>query len=125
MSQQFLDADTQQAWANNDMAAIEQFKAKASADLDPIYQNIKAKGNDAWIQVESEGQQFYISYTQNATIWAYTVDIPSAKADSDTKDTIISIGSYSATANFLGISTYTWTNLPVRNPLVSAQNMLY
>jgi hypothetical protein len=123
MSQQWLDQDTQRAWSNNDMATIEQFKARASTDLDPIYQNIKTKGNDAWIEVESEGQKYHVSYTQNATIWAYTQDQPSANANSNTKDTIISIGSYSIGANFLGISTYTWTNLPVRNSIFPLQNL--
>ncbi|EJD47691.1 hypothetical protein AURDEDRAFT_123282 [Auricularia subglabra TFB-10046 SS5] len=115
-SNQWLDAQTQNAWSKNDMPTIEKLRQQAQEDLLPIYANINIKGDDAWVEVESEDKEtYYVSYTTNGVIWAYTQDQPGSEGTTDgapTKDVIVSIGSYSTTANFLGISLYNWKNLP-------------
>ncbi|KAG9091082.1 hypothetical protein FS749_000097 [Ceratobasidium sp. UAMH 11750] len=110
-SQCFMDAATQTAWANNNMAAIEQKKKQASADVDPIYQNIEQNGDNAWTLVEKNGQSYYISWTRNALVWAYAVQQPSP-ADDGTSTLIVSIGTYSSAANFLTVCGYVWSYVP-------------
>lgn len=116
----YLDANTQSQWAKNDMSSIENKRAQAQKDLQPIYDNISKNGETAWTLVEKDGQQYYLSWTQSATMWAYVNDQPQAAGLSaagdppKTKTSIISVGSYSMTSNLLGISGYVWKNIPVR-----------
>ncbi|KAJ3917308.1 hypothetical protein F5877DRAFT_80051 [Lentinula edodes] len=118
LSSQWLDANTQNAWANNDMSTVENLKIQASQDLLPIYSNIATNGDSAWTEVEGDdGEIYYLSWTTNGVIWSYTPTASNSvnKASGTTTattDTIASIGSYSTTANFLGISMYTWSNIP-------------
>lgn len=120
LSSQWLDANTQNAWANNDMSTVENLKIQASQDLLPIYSNIATNGDSAWTEVEGDdGEIYYLSWTTNGVIWSYTPTASNSVnktsgTTTDTTDTIVSIGSYSTTANFLGISMYTWSNIPVR-----------
>ncbi|KAG9091081.1 hypothetical protein FS749_000096 [Ceratobasidium sp. UAMH 11750] len=112
-SQCFMDAATQQAWANNNMAAIEQKRSEAAADLKPIFENITQNGTNAWTPVQKDGQQYYLSWTQQSVIWAYPTQQASA-ANDGTTTAIISVGSYSSTANFLGVSGYMWDSIPAK-----------
>ncbi|KDQ27085.1 hypothetical protein PLEOSDRAFT_1097387 [Pleurotus ostreatus PC15] len=115
----YLDANTQSQWAKNDMSSIESKRAQAQKDLQPIYDNISKNGETAWTLVEKDGQQYYLSWTQSATMWAYVKDEPQAAGLSaagdppKTKTSIISVGSYSMTSNLLGISGYVWKNIPI------------
>lgn len=111
----YLDAGTRQKWANNDMSSINQKRSQAQTDLKPIYDNIKNNGEKAWTLVESKGEQYYLSWTSNATMWAYVKDnqyTKTAKGDK-VKTSIVSLGSYSTTSNLLGLSGYVWTNVPI------------
>lgn len=116
---QWLDSATQANWASNDMTKIEAHRSQASKDLLPIYRNIDMKGKDAWVHVQDKnsGKKYYVSYSTDAVIWSYLDVPPTIASDAadppQTKNVIQSIGSYSKTANFLGISTYTWSNIPV------------
>ncbi|KAJ4477464.1 hypothetical protein J3R30DRAFT_3703874 [Lentinula aciculospora] len=122
LSSQWLDATTQSAWANNDMSTVENLKIKASQDLLPIYTNIANNGDSAWTEVEGDdGEIYYLSWTNNGVIWSYTPtasnSVTKVAATDTTKagtttNTIISIGSYSTTSNFLGISLFNWSNVP-------------
>ncbi|KAL0956017.1 hypothetical protein HGRIS_002191 [Hohenbuehelia grisea] len=116
----FLDAATKAQWAANNMDAIEQKRNQAKNDIQPIYQNIQNNGETAWTLVESGGQQYYLSWSSSATMWSYIKDQPataSATAGSTdppkTKTSIVSVGSYSVTANILGLSGYVWSNIPI------------
>ena len=72
-------------------------------------------GPSAWHLVKHEGQEYYVSGTHNAMVWAYVNDEQSVESDDsdEVKRSIVSIGSYSAKAGLLGISGYIWENLPV------------
>lgn len=113
-SRTYLDADTQDMWNNNNMDGIEKKKSQASDDLTPIYQNIKDKGEDAWVHVRDPdtGEEYYLSWSDTATMWSYVSPAPSINADTGNKDVAMSIGSYSKTSNFLGVSGYIWSNIP-------------
>ncbi|TFK61637.1 hypothetical protein BDN72DRAFT_435029 [Pluteus cervinus] len=123
--QYYLDAATRQQWANGDMDAINNKRMQASKELQPIYENIKDNGGKAWVEVESAGQRYYLSFTDNATIWAYTADqkskaqVDSGDPEPEVKRSIVSIGSYSRGANFLGISSYIWDDLSIEITAVS------
>jgi hypothetical protein len=117
---EFLDHDTQASWAKNDMATIEALRLQASNELLPIYANIEQNGNAAWTEVQdpASGQIYYLSWTSNGVIWSYlygqnpTSVAAAADGPPPTTTSIVTIGSYSKTANFLGISTYNWSNIP-------------
>ncbi|KAF4573599.1 hypothetical protein EYR36_008117 [Pleurotus pulmonarius] len=116
----YLDAPTQAQWAANDMSSIEQKRAQAQKDLQPIYDNISKNGESAWTLVEHDSQKYYVSWTASATMWAYVKDQPQDSSKSlagqdppTTKTSVISVGSYSKTSNLLGISGYIWKNIPV------------
>jgi hypothetical protein len=109
----YLDSTTRQQWASNNMTAINAKRLQAQRDLQPVYDNIKNNGENAWVLVESAGQRYYLSWSDNATMWAYVKDeAPTTFAD-EVKRSIVSIGSFSANAQMLGVSGYIWNNLPV------------
>lgn len=111
-----IDSATRAQWTGNNMAAIQKKRDQAKADLQPIYDNVSSFGTDAWVLVESNGQRYYLSYSDSATMWVYVQDQPSNKPNSSVKDCVISYGSYSVNSNILGISGYKWYNIPVRLP---------
>ncbi|KDN34243.1 hypothetical protein RSAG8_12670, partial [Rhizoctonia solani AG-8 WAC10335] len=114
LSQTYLDASTQQSWATNDMTTIARKRDQASKDLTPIYENIHKNGDKAWVRVRDpvSQQEYYISYNDVGVVWSYVVDKPSTSSTGDTKNSIISIGSYSNTQNMLGVSGYIWNSIP-------------
>lgn len=96
------------------MSAINAKREEAQKDLKPVYKNIKDNGEKAWVLVRSGTEEYYISYSDVAIVWAYTRDDEASVNNKDgVKISIVSIGSYSATANFLGVSGYIWENVPV------------
>ncbi|KAF4604546.1 hypothetical protein EYR40_003320 [Pleurotus pulmonarius] len=102
------------------MSSIEQKRAQAQKDLQPIYDNISKNGESAWTLVEHDSQKYYVSWTASATMWAYVKDQPQDSSKSlagqdppMTKTSVISVGSYSKTSNLLGISGYIWKNIPI------------
>ncbi|EUC60837.1 transmembrane protein, putative, partial [Rhizoctonia solani AG-3 Rhs1AP] len=56
LSENFLDASTQQAWSNNDMAAIVAKRDKASQQLAPLLEKIEKEGKDAWTGIPDKEQ---------------------------------------------------------------------
>ncbi|KAF9056733.1 hypothetical protein BDP27DRAFT_1242393 [Rhodocollybia butyracea] len=113
-SELYLDSNTRQQWASNNMAAINSKRTQAQRDLQPIYDNIKNNGEKAWSLFESAGQRYYISWSGNNAVWAYVKDEPSTTRADELKQSIISIGSYSANSQLLGMSGYIWSNLPIQ-----------
>ncbi|KEP47140.1 putative transmembrane protein [Rhizoctonia solani 123E] len=123
LSQTYLDASTQQSWATNDMATITRKRNEASKDLAPIYYNIHENGDKAWVHVcdPETGEEYYVSWDDVAIVWSYATDRPSASGSGDTKNSVISIGSYSSTQNMLSVSGYIWENIPAATiPSVTA-----
>ncbi|KAL4257620.1 Jacalin-type lectin domain-containing protein [Pleurotus pulmonarius] len=116
-----LDDSTRVQWAANNMEAIQQKREQAKADLQPIYTNISDNGENAWVLVESAGQQYYVSYAKSATMWVYVQDQPAQPDGSPptTKTCTISLGSYSENSNLLGVGGYIWSNIPVSAPSVT------
>ncbi|ESK82695.1 pyk10-binding protein 1 [Moniliophthora roreri MCA 2997] len=113
-SELYLTAAGRQQWANNDLAAITAKRDQARKELQPIYDNIQKNGENAWALLEYEGDQYYASWTETATVWAYAKDEQSdSQASNEVKTSIISIGSYAMNAEFLGVSGYVWDNLPI------------
>ncbi|CUA70014.1 hypothetical protein RSOLAG22IIIB_08856 [Rhizoctonia solani] len=114
LSQTYLDASTQQQWANNNMGAIVSKRDQASKDLAPLYENINKNGDKAWTRVRDpkNGQEYYTCYNDKAIVWSYVTDKPGAMGSNDVKTSIISIGSFSKTQNFMGLSGYIWDNIP-------------
>jgi hypothetical protein len=108
----YLDASTRQQWASNNMSAINSKRLQAQKDLQPVYDNIAKNDTQAWTLVETDGEKYYLSWSTDATVWAYVKDEPSTTRD-DLKTSIVSIGSYSVNSQLLGISGYIWSNLPV------------
>ncbi|CAE6475692.1 unnamed protein product [Rhizoctonia solani] len=122
-AQTFMDAETQQQWANNQMDKIIEKRKQAADDVSPIFQNINDHDEKAWVLVEDPDtkEQYYLSWDQDtgATCWSYVADNPTTYAsadtkntDADTKNAIVSIGSYSRQSNTLGISGYIMNSLP-------------
>ncbi|KAI3596378.1 hypothetical protein WG66_003082 [Moniliophthora roreri] len=113
-SQMHLTAASRQQWANNDVAAITAKRDQAQKELQPIYDNIQKNGENAWVLLEYEGDQYYASWTETATVWAYVKEQQSdSQASDEVKTSIISIGSYAANSELLGLSGYVWNNLPI------------
>ncbi|CAE6436453.1 unnamed protein product [Rhizoctonia solani] len=114
LSQSYLDAGTQEAWAYNDMETITRKQDQASKDLAPLYEKIDKEGDAAWTVCRdpNTGQEYYTCYNDNAIVWSYVTDQPSKSGDDDIKTSIISVGSYSKTQNMLGLSGYIWDSIP-------------
>ncbi|KAF4594280.1 hypothetical protein EYR40_009083 [Pleurotus pulmonarius] len=98
----YLDADTQSQWANNSMSSIEQKRSQAQKDLQPIYDNI-SKNVRAYVNDQPQAAASHVSARSAA---------PAGEPPA-TKNSIISVGSYSKTSNLLGISGYVWKNIPI------------
>jgi hypothetical protein len=71
-------------WATNNQTALNAAKALASKELSPIYDNIIANGNEAWVESKPDpvtNATYYISLgvpdsTGNApAIWVYATPI--------------------------------------------------
>uniref|UniRef100_A0A0W0FVF9 Jacalin-type lectin domain-containing protein n=2 Tax=Moniliophthora roreri TaxID=221103 RepID=A0A0W0FVF9_MONRR len=113
-SQMHLTAAGRQQWANNDVAAVTAKRDQAQKELQPIYDNIQKNGENAWVLLEYQGDQYYASWTETATVWAYVKEEQSGNQASDqVKTSIISIGSYAKNSELLGLSGYVWNNLPI------------
>ncbi|EEB98129.1 hypothetical protein MPER_02419 [Moniliophthora perniciosa FA553] len=109
-SQMHLTAASRQQWANNDVAAITAKRDQAQKELQPIYDNIQKNGENAWVLLEYQGEQYYASWTETATVWAYVKEQQSdSQASDQIKTSIISIGSYAANSQLLGLSDYNYS----------------
>ncbi|CUA71260.1 hypothetical protein RSOLAG22IIIB_09429 [Rhizoctonia solani] len=112
LSETFLDASTQQAWSNNDMAAIVAKRDKASQQLTPLLEKIEKEGEKAWQKVTAGGQEFYVAKSGQNLIWSYVTQKP---GQAGTTDATISIGQYCYDTNTLNVSGYRWTGIPDKN----------
>ncbi|KDN33869.1 hypothetical protein RSAG8_13037, partial [Rhizoctonia solani AG-8 WAC10335] len=111
VSETFLDASTQQSWANNDMAAIVAKRDQASKQLAPLLDKIEKEGDKAWTKVQSGGQEFYVAKDGPNLVWSYVTQKPGG---SGTSDATISVGQYCKATNSIGVSGYRWGNIPER-----------
>jgi len=90
---------------------IKQLEAQASADLNPVYDNIKKYGSDAWRQVSDEdGTVYWMSWCPTGFVWTWTdpsktTTVRASNGD-DVKYSLTEFGSYSQSAQICGIHTY-------------------
>jgi hypothetical protein len=94
-------------YQNSDFAGIKNLEAQAQNDLQSIYSNIAQYPQQAWTLVESQGKQFYMSWSNTGSMWAYTSSMLSS--DGTSYQAIVQIGSYSASTGIAGIHAYNLT----------------
>ncbi|KEP45629.1 putative transmembrane protein [Rhizoctonia solani 123E] len=109
LSEAFLDAFTQESWANNDMAAIVKKRDQASQELTPLLEKIEKQGSKAWKLVQSGKQEFYVAKDGPNLVWSYVTQKP---GPSGTSEATISVGQYCKATNSIGVSGYRWSNIP-------------
>ncbi|KAF2068519.1 hypothetical protein CYY_010154 [Polysphondylium violaceum] len=94
---------------------IKLMEEQASADLNPIYDNIKKNGDAAWRQVSQDGQDYWMSWGPSGFVWTYTDPssmnkIYTSNSDSDPKvQMVVQFGTYSQSAQIAGIHSYNLT----------------
>jgi len=99
-----------QQYQNGNFNYIKQLESKASADLDPVFQNIKNNGDASWRKVSNGGQEYWVSWGNKGCVWSYTD--PTAvqthnQTGSDPKYLkSVQFGTYSESAMIAGIHTY-------------------
>ncbi|KAF2068520.1 hypothetical protein CYY_010155 [Polysphondylium violaceum] len=103
------------AYVNGNFSYIKQLEATASADLNPVYDNIKRNGDAAWRKVSQDGQDYWMSWGPSGFVWTYT-DPTSTKqvqatASGDPPKVLqyVQFGTYSQNAQICGIHTYNLT----------------
>ncbi|KAF2077954.1 hypothetical protein CYY_000754 [Polysphondylium violaceum] len=102
-----------QIYQSNNFNMMGSLQDQAQRDIQPILDNIKEFGDAAWVKVEAlNGEQFYMTWTQNASIWSYTPTLtPSTDADK-VKDpnakfqAVAQFGTYSNSTNIAGTQSF-------------------
>jgi len=109
----FMTKENKAIFESKDYSKIQQLKDKAQNDLAPLYENIKRNGSNAFVKVERNNQEYYITYGKGGTIWSWSKEIPSPTGDT-AKAYHVQIGSYSQSSSMLGINSYVISNLPIQ-----------
>ncbi|MEG4918055.1 sigma-70 family RNA polymerase sigma factor [Microcoleus sp. B7-D4] len=94
-------------YQSNDFAKIKKLEANAQKDLQAVYDNVAQNKEKAWTKVEKDGKQFYMSWSQTGSMWAYTESNSLAK--DGTYQAVVQVGTYSKSSQIIGIQTYNLT----------------
>ncbi|KAF2069084.1 hypothetical protein CYY_009595 [Polysphondylium violaceum] len=101
------------AYQTNNWAKINEIAQTSEKALKPLYSNIASKGDDAWTKVKSSnGNEFCMTWNDEAAIWAYTESItPSNEAQltenpKTTYQAVVQIGTYVKSKTILGLHSY-------------------
>ncbi|KAI0345872.1 hypothetical protein BDW22DRAFT_1426507 [Trametopsis cervina] len=107
----FVDSELQRAYASGDYDTIDDRNNKAAIDMQAPFVSIQRSGEKAFLKIanKSDGNEYYIIPSENGWMWAYSYAEPSS-TESPTPACYVSIGTYSARGNILGISQFVWDN---------------
>lgn len=97
--------EVKQTYQNSNFGAIKSLETKAQDDLKAVYSNVAQKKGKAWSLVESEGKQFYMTWSDTGSMWAYTEQAPTKTS----LEAVVQIGTYSASTKIVGIHSYNLT----------------
>ncbi|WP_349671569.1 hypothetical protein [Lacrimispora sp.] len=100
-----MTKSVREIYKNNDFATIKNIEKNANDDLRSVYTNISNNGDKAWTKVKKNGKEFYMSWSNNGSIWAYTENM--TVLNNATLNAQVQIGTYSKSNSILGIHTYT------------------
>ncbi|KAF2076350.1 hypothetical protein CYY_002356 [Polysphondylium violaceum] len=111
--QLYTNKEVKAAYQNNNWAKIKEIEDKAQKGLQPVMENIKNLGERAWAKVKSsKGDEFYMSWTQDALIWSFTESMvaatEAAKAENPNTafQSTIQVGQYVKGVSILGVHSY-------------------
>ena len=96
-----------EVYQSNDFAKIKELEAKAQKDLGAVYTNVATNKEKAWTKVKKDNKEFYMSWSQTGSMWAYTES--NSSADGTTYQAVVQIGTYSSSSQIVGIQTYNLT----------------
>jgi len=113
-------AEVKSAYQTNNWNKIKKLEQDAQKDIQPLYDLIKEKGDDAWVQVkitEVRGKMthyyfYYAVYSNYGAVYTYCPSVQAATAkeqEDDPKCTFVGktfYGVYSKTTNIMGIHSY-------------------
>ncbi|HGJ5855364.1 hypothetical protein [Arsenophonus nasoniae] len=107
-------SDTKNAYKNANFKQIEKIVKDSDDDTRAIYTNIKDNGVKAWTKVSSGGKEFYMSFSNKASIWCMTEKTEKILTkEGDIKySAVVQMGIYSSSGQIAGINTYNIT-LPI------------
>ncbi|MGC6176274.1 hypothetical protein [Lacrimispora sp. 38-1] len=100
----FMTKSVREIYENNDFATIKNLEKNANDDLRSVYTNISSNGDKAWTKVRKNDREFYMSWSNNGSIWAYTENMTAL--NDTTLNAQVQIGTYSKSNSILGIHTY-------------------
>ncbi|MCC4770493.1 hypothetical protein FXV91_09930 [Methanosarcina sp. DH2] len=99
--------EVREAYQRNDFAAIKKFETQSQEDLQAVYDNVSKNGEKAWTKVKKDGKEFYMSWSDKGSMWAYTVS--TSTSDDVTQQALVQIGTYSKSTSVLGLQSYNLT----------------
>jgi len=122
----FVSQQQKDAIVNNDYLTLRTIRKTESADLKPNLESIQKNRESAFLEATNttNGERFHICPSSTGFIWAMPLSIENEEDPSDGEiKTVatVSIGTYTANTNQLGISVSKWNNIPlnVTNFLIS------
>ena len=102
-----------ETYKSNDFAKIKQMEAAAQNDLQAVYTNISTNAAKAWTKVRKDGKEFYMSWSDTGSVWAYTESMSTVdgadRIDDVKYEAVVQIGTYSKSSEVIGIQSYNLT----------------
>ncbi|MFE0304233.1 MULTISPECIES: hypothetical protein [Bacillus] len=100
--------EVRKTYQTSDYKKIKEMQKIAAADILPLRENLKQHGDQAWIKVEKDGKQFYMCWTQKASMWAFPENVKKISTpNGETKYLhVVQFGTYSASTGIAGIQAY-------------------
>lgn len=103
-----MDNNTRNIYQSNNFSKIKELEKKMDQDLKPIYDNIRINNENAWTKVQSQGQEFYMCWSNSGSMWAYTPTIEKSQ-DGTTFQACVQVGTYSQSSGLLSGHSYTFS----------------
>ena len=104
----FCNNKVKKIYQSNNFAKIKKLEQQAQADLQPIYDNLKRSSDDAWTKVRVSGEEFYMVWSDRASMWVRPIDVKYAE-DNQKYQMSFEVGTYSESTSVLGIQTYNFS----------------
>lgn len=103
-----MDNNTRNIYQSNDFTKIKELEEKMDQDLKPIYDNIRTNSENAWTKVRSQGQEFYMCWSNSGSMWAYTPALEKSQ-DGTTYQACVQVGTYSQSSGLLSGHSYNFS----------------
>ncbi|KAF9462754.1 hypothetical protein BDZ94DRAFT_1260680 [Collybia nuda] len=118
----YITRDIRRAIADRDVDKVKQSRDQNVSDLKAIVDNVAKHGEKAWTTPtnKSDGVPYKLIASNDGWMWCYMIDRQDETAlagEEATYKCTISVGSYSKTAKWMGLSMSNLNNVPLHTPI--------